>query len=363
MIIFGIQIFNVNASAGSEGAEMEDVVFTATPYTQGLGGQVALDAELSFFGGCCYPLFAYDIKAEIFIPDNVELISGNDIQEIDTVEAVEGGAPTIVHFKWVIKSIVPGDYNIRVNVTTSNCGKSNAEILVRYVEGCSMSIPKVYPDIPNTDRETYVNIDVSSGLEGVQVESVKFFYIKYSNEKNYDTNKIKADNDTLILDGISKKGIVISPERVEYQPDTWKGMIPKQNEECEIYYWIVATDNTGKNTTSVVYSFEVLEIGQIYNFIDVLTWFSIIATIIGIIIIMVYFNKSNTPTLKKNPLLLGSKSLKDLQNNKIENPSNVQTRVQRNIVLILLLIISIIMLIWAIYSGHFEQFAELNGGL
>jgi hypothetical protein len=341
---------------------MEDVVLSATPNTQGLGGLVTIEAEISFFGGCCYPLFAYDIKAIISIPDNIELISGETIKEVDTVEAVEGGAPTVVNFKWDIKSIIPGDYKISVNVTTSNCGKSDAEILVKYVEGCSMSIPEVYPDIPNTDRNTFINIDVRSGLEGIHVDDVKFFYIKTSNKEDYDISVIKADNDTLLLDGNIKKGSIISPESVEYHPDSWKGMIPKQNEECMIYYWIVATDNTGKNTTSVVYSFEVFEIEQIYDFIDILTWVTIIGIVIGIIILTLFF-KISSPNIEKNPLILGSSTMKDLQNNQIKVNNVLKARFHRNLILILLFMISILMLVWAIYSGQFEQFTELNGGL
>jgi hypothetical protein len=356
-------LFSTNVIAGTEDAKMTDVTLTAIPYRQGIGGEVILDASVPFFGGCCYPLFAYNVKATIIIPKNVEVVKGQLIQEVDEVKAEEGGAATIVHFKWIIRSDTPGSYPIVVNVTTKNCGRDNAGISVEVVEGCSMSVPKVYPDIPSSNRDTLITLDVSSGLENIEVESVELFYIKSENNMPSDPYDLIAENNTLSWYSGNRQGKSVVLNFVEYTSHTWKGSIPSQKEESTIFYWVVAKDNTGKNTTSIVYSFETTDIDRVYFIVDLLNWLPIIGTIIGIILIVFLFNKFNTPDKRKKILLIGSISKKEIDGTVLDSSGLVKLNRWRNIIVIILLICSIILILWAIYSGYFEQFTRLNGGI
>ncbi|MHA1933377.1 MAG: hypothetical protein ACW96X_12605 [Promethearchaeota archaeon] len=363
VILITPNLFSTNVIAGTEDAKMTNVTLTAIPYRQGIGGEVIIDASVPFFGGCCYPLFAYNVKATIIIPNDVELVKGQLIQEVDEVKAEEGGAATIVHFKWIIKSYLPESYIIMVNITTKNCGRSNARISVEVVEGCSMSVPELYPDIPSTNRNTMIALDVSSGLENIEVETVELFFVKTNKNMPSNSYDIFAENDSLSWSTGSIKGRSIAMNRVEYTPHTWKGSIPSQKEESTIFYWVVAKDNTGKNTTSIVYSFEAIELDRVYFIVDILNWLPIIGTIIGIIIIVFLFNKFNTPDKRKKILLIGSISTKEIDGTVLDPSGLVKLNRWRNIIAILLLICSIILILWAIYSGYFEQFTRLNGGI
>jgi hypothetical protein len=362
ILVVGLNFATLNVIAGTEDAEMADVSLSATPSRQGLGGEMIIDAAIDFFGGCCYPLWAYNVQATINIPENVELTDGLATQRIGEVKALEGGAATTIHFKWKIKSMIPNEYLIRVNLTTKNCGNSNREVLVEYVEGLSMSIPVIYPDIPTTDSETLVMMDIRSGLEGIEVDSVELFYITTDDSK-FDIDKIETENDTMIVGQSIKKGAQAAAFEIEYTTDSWKSSIPRQPEECTVYYWLVAEDSTGKNTTSVVYSFEVQDLEQIYFVVDILNWLPIIGTIIGIIIIVYLFKRLRAPLIGKGELVLGGSSIKDIHGTKIDKTKLKKLNLNREIVVILLLIVSIIILLWTVYAGHFIEFARLNGGI
>jgi hypothetical protein len=342
---------------------MKDLELKATPSTQGLGGEVEIEASVSFFGGCCYPLFAYDIEVVLDVPENVDVVKGDLTQKIGEVKALEGGAATVKRFHWTIKSMIPGSYNFKVNVTTKNCGDRNSEVLVNYVEGLSMSIPVTYPDNPTTGKDTFIKLEVQSGLEGIEVEAVRLFYIKSTQEDEYDEDQVSAANDTFNWRNGNKKGSLIVAEELENTKNTWKISIPGQDDDCTIYYWIVAQDNTGKNTTGVVYSFEVQDFDRIYFMIDVINWLPIIITVIGIIVIGSIFNRINRPSAGKGVLIIGSKSTIDLHEKKIDTSKLEKLNLRRNIAILVLLIFSIVLLIWSIYTGYFIEFAKLNGGI
>jgi len=361
ILFIGPALFSFNASAGTEDASMSDFKLTITPYRQGVGGEITIEASVSFFGGCCYSLFAYDVRTTIVLPENVQLVKGSLTQQKDEVEATEGGAATTVHFKWTVKSMVPDTYVIKVNLTTKNCGNLNADETMEVIEGCSMTIPTLYPDNPSTKKDTFVMLDVSCGLEGVVVENVNLFYIKSGKKLASDTNKIYADNDTILWPGGSKSGTPAIMEGREFTDNTWKGAIQEQKDETIIYYWIVAKDNTGKNTTSIVYSYEVLEIDRIYFIADILNWLPILGTLIGIILIVFLYNKFRNPTIGKGVHLLGSDSIKEIHSTIIDSTFQNKLYYRRLLIAILLLIVAIIVLIWAMYSGHLEQFTRLNG--
>jgi hypothetical protein len=363
LLLLSLPLLSLNSVAGTEDAEMKDLELKATPSTQGLGGEVEIEASVSFFGGCCYPLFAYDIEVVLDVPENVDVVKGDLTQKIGEVKALEGGAATVKRFHWTIKSMIPGSYNFKVNVTTKNCGDRNSEVLVNYVEGLSMSIPVTYPDNPTTGKDTFIKLEVQSGLEGIEVEAVRLFYIKSTQEDEYDEDQVSAANDTFNWRNGNKKGSLIVAEELENTKNTWKISIPGQDDDCTIYYWIVAQDNTGKNTTGVVYSFEVQDFDRIYFMIDVINWLPIIITVIGIIVIGSIFNRINRPSAGKGVLIIGSKSTIDLHEKKIDTSKLEKLNLRRNIAILVLLIFSIVLLIWSIYTGYFIEFAKLNGGI
>ena len=57
-------------------AELHEVVIAASPSSQGIGGIILLDAAVYFYGGCCYHLYANDVRAELLVPEGVEIIQG-----------------------------------------------------------------------------------------------------------------------------------------------------------------------------------------------------------------------------------------------------------------------------------------------
>ena len=365
LLVAGPLFFAPNALAGTEDATMSDLIITATPHRQGVGGEILIDASISFFGGCCYPLFAYDIETTIFLPENVEMVSGQPTRKIDEVEAHEGGSPTTIHFKWTLKSLVPDTYTIKVNLTTDNCGDSNEEITLEITEGFSMTIPQVYPDIPTTNKNSIIRLDITSSLEGIEAETVNLFYVKSTDNMPSDAKEFYAENGSLNWSTGSIDGKSIEMNAIDYAPSTWKGAIPSQNKDAEIYYWVVVEDNMGKNTTSVVYSIEVLNIDRVYFFVDFLNLIPIIGILIGIFLIVYLFNKVRVPYIGKGEFVLGTPSSKNIpfSPTPINYSDSNRLNQRRNVVVIILLIISIFLLFWAIYSGYLEEFTHLNGGL
>jgi hypothetical protein len=140
------------ASAGGQDATFDSVSGKAIPPVQGVGGELNIEASADFFGGCCYHLYAHDVKAELIVPEDVQIISPEP-KTISEVDAVPGGMATTENFKWIIVGDKPGIYDLEVKVSTSNCGSQNAEIQVKIVKGVSISNVNIHPHVPSVNEE------------------------------------------------------------------------------------------------------------------------------------------------------------------------------------------------------------------
>ena len=82
------------ASAGGQDATFDSVSLKAVPPVQGVGGEVHIEAKVKFFGGCCYHLYAHDVKAELInLPKNISIVSTLP-STVGKVDAQSGGSPT-----------------------------------------------------------------------------------------------------------------------------------------------------------------------------------------------------------------------------------------------------------------------------
>jgi hypothetical protein len=366
LVFILMQTLTPYALAGEDASLDEDLAITATPPRQGSGGPIELTITATFFGGCCYALYAYDVIPLVDLPDDLVFDEEVSPKNIAKFEATAGGGAVLATFKCVIKSTEAtptGDYTIPIKVTTSNCGSSEAEITVTITEGCVISIPTIFPNKPSTDRSTILTFEAYSPIEDKTIEKVSLYYLKMDESKLKDAT---AKNETLSWSGNNVVGKEVAFERVQFEDDLWQGEIPRINEETTVAYWIVAEDNNGKTTTSTVSSIIVKDLDKVYLQHNILVTGVILFTVIGFIVTAAIWKYSAKFSLIKPRLkgvvLLGRGTV-DMKSKVSDDKSAVKRmNLTRNIVLLTLFIIGIALIIVALNGGQYETLREYIGG-
>jgi hypothetical protein len=132
VLLFVISIFIPTASAGEDANLDSELSLSATPPRQGMGGPITITIEATFYGGCCYALYAKDVVPEVILPRNVELVEPISPNKIGKFEATAGGGPVAAEFKCIVTSVIPGEYTIKAKVTTSNCGDAEGSVQITF---------------------------------------------------------------------------------------------------------------------------------------------------------------------------------------------------------------------------------------
>jgi hypothetical protein len=346
------------AAAGGEDALLGDVELKPVPASQGEGGPITLEANIPFYSGCCYPLYAYDVSATLDLPSNMEIISGPEPAKYSKIEATAGGEPTYVKIKWVVKSMVAGEYEIDVSVSTSNCGSSEGSAKVTVTEGCVISIPEVYPDKPSTERDLYINIEAMSPIEGVYIKSATLYYIT----KDSEITGSEAKNDKMYY-GNSKgqEGKSIDMVPIEDRENYFKVMVPKQNSFSYLHYWVVATDNHDNATTSPVYILKIEDMAYSNMILGLAIWSPMIIMIFTIIIIVFLVQHSKkVDSQAKGLLVLGTSRV---SKKGLKTKFNVK-RWNNKLYIAFGIFISLgaILMIWALTSDQLNELLYVIGG-
>jgi hypothetical protein len=362
LVVIGCLILSAQpVAAGGEDATMGDVKLTPVPDTQGEGGPITLELEIPFYGGCCYPLFAYEVAGSLELPENMNIISGPEPQKLSEVQAKAGGEPEWVTIKWVVKSMVAGEYTVGATASTQNCGSASSTTTITITKGCVISIPEIYPQQPSTEKETYINIEAMSPIEGITIDEVTLYYVASENE----LKSLESEEDTLYFgNNKNKMGEPISMDRAEDEGYLWNAKIPQQDSSSYVYYWVVAEDNNQNRTTSPVYTLNVEDLAFADMVLTITIWLPIILTIISIFVIILivrYLNKVDTK--KEGLLVLGSTRISRTEpGTKTDELSQRKLNVRLYAVFGILITIGIALLIWAIVSDELSDLIYVMGG-
>ncbi len=354
-----------NAVAQGDAANMGDIVVTAVPDSQGAGGSITIIAEIAFYGGCCYPLWANDVQASLNMPEGVNIVDGPTPSNYDVIEAKAGGEADYYYFQWNIKSMIPGNYNVSVIVTSENCGTGEGRVGFTVSEGCIMSIPEIYPELAPTNREINLNVDASSPIEGITIDDVVLFYMISDKELNI----AKAKNDLLYYkDGSSESGTHLQLERDETTEHGWKGTIPSQSTTTYLYYWIMATDSDGNTTTSPAYTLKIEDLQEANLLINLAFWMSILLTITGMELVAVFIRFSKRRAIRKSTdklQVIGSEEISRYGSD-LDKQDLMQKRIKRfrTMTFILLIILTVVFVVWALISNMYDEVLYVvEGGL
>lgn len=359
LMIFGILARAPTASGGALDAKLDKVVLTSTPNCVGIGGEVTLDAAVHIYGGCCYHLWAYDVVPELVLPEDVQLLSGPTPKEYGEVDGIPGGEPVIVHFSWKIRSMVVGYHSMNITINTENCGKASSNCTLRVVRGCAISEPV---EFQASSGETVITVFADSYIEGIDVAKVGLHYVKYKEAPAEDNTELKADNDTLIRSGKVEIGKEVDVTPVEYSDDYWRGSISTSGEVSTIFYWIVATDNNGENTTSPVYRLDVVDEGKRDTVVSTTFWSLILGSIVGILaIVVIYLRLRSTMPgtgTAKGFLVLGMSRdpgiIKDLERTYVDPAYQRKLRNWRLVIGGIVVVAGIVLLVWSLSTGQLE---------
>jgi hypothetical protein len=361
-VVIGCLVLSAQpVAAGGEDATMGDVELTPVPDTQGEGGPITLELEIPFYGGCCYPLYAYEITGSLDLPQNIEIISGPEPQKYSEVQAKAGGEPEWVNIRWIVTSMVAGEYTIGATASTKNCGSASSFATITVTKGCVISIPEVYPKQPSTERETYINIEAMSPIEGIVIDDVTLYYVTSENE----LKSLESEEDTLYFgNNDNKKGEPISMSRAEDDSYLWSSKIPKQGSSSYVYYWVVAEDNNQNKTTSSVYILNIEDLAFADMVLTITIWLPIILTIISILVIILILRHLDKVDMKKEGLLvLGSTRISQTDANKnIDDGYQRRLNVRLYAVFGILITVGIAILLWAILSDQLSDLIYVMGG-
>jgi hypothetical protein len=325
-------------------AELNQVEVSASPSSQGVGGIILLDAAVSFYGGCCYHLYANDVTAILSAPDGIDILSGPTPKRYDEVDAQPGGTATVVHFKWSVRGTQTGYYNLSVLVGTDNCGSLESTVTVDVVEGCIITSPIWYPSQPVPNRDNMIQVEASTSLEGRYVEEVTLFYIMGEIH-----NSGEPVNDTLYVGDQSKHAMAIPMERDPFISEEWTCKLRPES-AGHLNLWFVARDDTGENTTSSLFVREVQDQEAIDAITSTVFWMLILACIVGFIVIYLVQGFYDEKQVGKRNILCH-------QDIRVETGGNV-----RKMVILGLLVLSIILIVFAVIFGMLAEIAELALG-
>jgi len=201
----------------------------ASPAVQGKGLPIDIECEIGFGGACCYSVYAHDVQAEILLPENLTLISGDKIQVVTssgqssgTIAVDPGGGLTWLRPSWSIIAEEYGEYIVIVHCTGENeLGEQineSCSVTIMIKSGASISKP-VFPRSPTIDEDIVIVASVSSS--DIDVESVTLFYSM--NQENW-----------------------VSLPMENTEGEVWKGIIPSQKNEGEVYYYLESLDAEDK---------------------------------------------------------------------------------------------------------------------
>jgi hypothetical protein len=357
-------LFN-NASAAGEDAEFNSIDLTATPQVQGMGGEIVISVRANFFGGCCYHLYAYDVKAELEVPSALKITSAlpGTIKEVD---AKPGGQATTERFQWRITGNIPGTYGLNVTVTTSNCGSITDSISVTITEGASISNPDIYPQRPSVDEDISVSVEVQIGREGLEIQDSTIYVLSTKNK--YDVQELFAENETLYLKNEADEGSEIATlgegNDIAMEPvsftDKWRVKLAGFK-ETEVYLWFVVTTDDGTNTTSSVYNLEVEDIEYTDYMVFMTTWTTFFILLVGVILIiggwLLKLKRVEKLGTTRGIFPLGGKYYRDPYRATTPELHKLQKQLDRyrNIVIVFVIVIAIAFVIWAVYSGLFTE--------
>jgi hypothetical protein len=363
LILFNLIFPNVSGAGGGDATFDENLSVLASPSQQGSGGPITITFSATFYGGCCYPLYGYDVQSEIILPKEFELIDPISPEKIDKFEATAGGGAVLADFKCTIRSYIPGEYVISLKVSTSNAGKADGKVVVKITEGCVISTPEIYPKQPSTERSTKISITAYSPIESVIIDKVFLYYVTMNSDNLKET---KTENETFYFNGKTITGKSISFEPMEFEENQWQGEIPRQNKAISIVYWIVAEDNFGNKTTSPPNIIEVKNLNEIHFQHSMLIWGAIFGSVVGIIIIVLLWKFANRITFIRsltNGFMLIGTSATDLKTNGASDIA-IQRKMNRNrnIVLLILFFIALILILLAIFENQYELLRENVGG-
>ncbi|UCE74232.1 MAG: hypothetical protein JSV56_00625 [Methanomassiliicoccales archaeon] len=332
------------ASAAGVDADLHNVEVSALPSYQGRGGPIIVDAAVYVYGGCCYHLYAFEVTANLTVPESIEILEGPSPERYDEIDAPPGGAATIVHFKWKVKGYEEGSFNLSVKIDTKNCGSVENFVVIEIVGDCVISYPDLFPEQPSVDKENIISIFASTASEEMYVEDVKLFYIL---GEGFSEGIPK--NDTLYLNnGEEKKAIMVNMEQDPYVPEQWMCKM-KYETKNRINFWFVAKDDIGKNTTSPLYSMEIIDPQEVDSLVNIASIGLILGTVIGFIVIFIV---QGFVAKKKDSKFSELKSTKESV--KVKGVGK-----RYNIIHFSLLIISILTIIIALYLGMFGELIEL----
>lgn len=315
---------------------------TASPAVQGRGLPIDIECKLGFGGACCYSVYAHDVQAEIILPQNLTLISGDKTQVLTssgqssgTIAVDPGGGLTWQGLKWTIEAHEYDEYIVTVYCTGKNeLGEEinetcNATITIK--SGASISSP-VLPHSPIIDKDIIIIASVSSSDS--DVANVTLFYSK--DKENW-----------------------ISLPMENTQGEVWMGLIPRQKKEGEVYYYMESLDTDAKTFTTETYSLEIKDSDRIGSIKVLTTYGTLLAFVLGAALIIYIGSKSKNPYLTKGLMLLGA-SLRLSALRALDEIEDDQKRLMkiRKWTALILLVIMIVMLFLAIVTGQLQEVIE-----
>ena len=377
---FLLSTLALNASADGQAATFDSLDIKAIPPVQGVGGEVKIEATANFYGGCCYHLYANDVNAELFVPEDAKIISSLP-ESISEVDAVPGGKGTTKSFKWTITSDKPGIYELKAKVSTSNCGSKSNTILITIVEGASISNPTIFPSKPSVGESITFSAEVRSGNDFVEVEETTLYI--WRNENDYNSldliaeenrvyrskasseyNLTSENESNIILDqlGTGKKHAM---SKVEFT-NTWRNQLKNFDKEENIYYWFNVHTSDGKNITSFVYKLTLEDLEKKYQMIEYVKWGTFSAIVIGVVLILglswIYLNRPAEKIGGKSVFILGSTIFSKPSERSRSNVSLLSMQKYRFSILILVMIILLMLIIASLYMGLFQELITETGG-
>lgn len=361
-VCFILPILIPTAIAGEDAQLDGELNVTASPSQQGTGGLMTITITATFYGGCCYPLYANDVVPEITLPPGVEMVGKITPEKLNKFEAIAGGGAAPTSFTFVVKSFTPGEYKIETKVLTSNAGNAEGSVTITFTKGCVITTPILFPKEPATGRSTLITISAYSPIEGVNIENTTLYYLESSDSYKY----AKPENGTLYWVGGSKDGNSVAFKSMEFEENQWQSDIPKYQEASTILYWIVAEDNFGNKTTSPLYTLELQDFNEIHFTHNLLIWMAIIGSLLGIIIIAALWGYAHKVPIihskSKGILFSGSKAIK-INSSGIENGTyNANIERNRNVALLAVFIVALILIVLAILTDQYEILRTNVGG-
>ncbi len=383
-------------SAGGQDATFDSVHIKAVPPIQGIGGEVHVEAEADFYGGCCYHLYARDVKAELKVPENIHILS-QPPKIIPEVDAVPGGKATSVRFHWVLAGDQPGLYDLEVVIGTSNCGTESAICQVSIVKGVSISSPNLHPSVPSVKEAITFLVDVRSGNELVSIDRTSLFI--WRTNKDYSEEQLKAEKDKLFEqvnsgtetdeninntnNAMASNETASTENNVQYKllshgaeyimtpvqfTDTWRLRLNEFKNEEKIYYWFNVETSDGENITSYVYRKNIDDLEKKYQQVDFIIWSTFFIITIGVIIILgiswSIFGRVIRNIGKSSIFVLGSSTYTKPSEGTRTNISSISLSLERVrfLLFILCFFIAIILITLSIYLGLIDDLITVTGG-